>query len=114
MYEELKDIVIEVPKGRHPGTTPLPGPYTTLDKLYKDGWWITEIFGSQAVLAHRLSSGACKYPRFRVVYKTIDLRTVSKKALTKIKKVQNEQWKKYNRVLTTGDKRYRIKENGKI
>lgn len=109
MYEELKDIIVERPKHGHPGTNPLPGPTTSLAQLYREGWWITEIFGSQAVLAHRLFSGKSKCPRFRIIYKTILSGPINKKATQIIKQVQNQQWKKYKQdMLTRHNNHYRI------
>lgn len=100
MYEELKDIVVEIPRKGHPATTPLPGPITTLDQLYKDGWWVSEIFGSQLVLIKNLPKGNCRKPKFQVVYKSVAIENISKKALATIKRIQKNKWKKYGPILT--------------
>ena len=115
MYEELKDVLIEPPAAGYPGTSPYPARMVPLNTLYKDGWWITEIFGSMAVLAHRTYDSTRRYPRFRVVFKLIDTTTISKKAMRKITRVQKDQWEKYKHSLLTGkDKRYKVKRNGKV
>ena len=52
MFDELKCITIEKPyKGFQ--NNGVVRERTTLDKLYKDGWWITEIFGSKAFIVKK-------------------------------------------------------------
>ena len=94
MFDELKCITIEKPyKGFQ--NNGVIREWTSLDKLYKDGWWITEIFGTHAVIVRRANSHYTKklHPRFIVLYKPIDMTKATPKALRLIKKIRKEQWK---------------------
>lgn len=106
MYEELRTIKIEGILHAHPLAHTLPAESVTLEMMYKDGWWITEIFGSTAVLVKRTYSGKCKHPRFRLLCKTINVDQITPAAKKIIKKVQNEQWQKYKGYLLKPKKRY--------
>lgn len=116
MYEELKCIKVQQVCKGHPITNPLPTEMVTLDTLYKDGWWITEIFGSTAVLVHPARPNPkSKRPKFRLLCKHITVDTMTKAAERTIKRIQKEQWNIYkdNMLLTGRKKRYRIKTDGK-
>ena len=53
MFDELKCITIEeIYKGFQSDGGVLRK-WITLDTLYKQGWWITEIFGTHAVIVKR-------------------------------------------------------------
>lgn len=103
MFDELKNITVEKPyKGIQ--NNGVLREQTTLDKLYKDGWWVTEIFGSQVVLVKRTTAGYTKDqpPHFIVVYKSINRNNLTKKALSKINKVQKDKWKIYQEYMLWG------------
>ena len=64
MFDELKEIkVLHTTGGYYLHS--LPRPAVPLDVLYKNGWWITEIFGSTAVLVNRGQRRADGYIYFR-------------------------------------------------
>ena len=102
MYQELRNIIIEAPikfVGNNLGL-----PKTTLDKLYKEGWWVTEIFGSKAFIIKRTYAAYTKkhHPRFIVYLKSIDISNATPKALRLIEKVKKKQWKIYEDYMLYG------------
>jgi len=101
MFEELREISIETPK-QHIGGT-LSTIYTTLDKLYIKGWWITEIFGSYANIVKKSDcmTRKSKEPYFICLSLHIKTPTITPKAMRTIKKIKNKQWKQYGKQLTT-------------
>lgn len=70
MYEELRKIEIERPK-------------TDLATLYERGWWITEIFGSWAVLVKpsECKTRKTKAPYFLCFWAQINTKHITKKKL---------------------------------
>lgn len=101
MFEELREISIEAPR-KHIGNELLT-PKTTLDKLYKDGWWITEIFGSYAnvVKISSCNTRKSKEPYFISLSLLMNVNALTPKAMRTINKIKNQQWKKYEKRLTT-------------
>lgn len=98
MYQELRNIIIEAPI-KFVGNT-LGLPKTTLDKLYDKGWWITEIFGTQAVIVQKSTCTTRKSPKPYFNCYNVHLYTpLSYKQLQLIKRIQNKQWKKYKHEL---------------
>ena len=107
MFEELKDIKVLYTSGGYLVNS-LPGESVTLDVLYKEGWWITEIFGSTAVLIHK-GSVSSKHSYFRCVFKTITIDNITPSAMRIIKKIRTQRWNEYKRImLKPEDKRYRM------
>jgi len=103
MFDELKCITIEKPyKGFQ--NNGVVRKRTTLDKLYKDGWWITEIFGSKAFIVKRTAAPYAKkhYPRFIVLFKPIDISKATTKTLRLIEKIKKQQWEKYKEYILWG------------
>lgn len=101
MFEELREISIEAPI-KHVGTSGLL-PRTTLDKLYQQGWWITEIFGSYANVVKKSDcvTRKSKGPYFICISLHINTKTITPKAMRTINKIKKQQWKKYEKQLTT-------------
>lgn len=94
MFEGLRGIMIEEPhKYYSPG---LEHQKIDLQTLYSKGWWITEIFGSQAVIV-KLSKAkrTSKKPYFICVQSHIDIKQITPKADKIIKKTQQQQWNIY-------------------
>lgn len=102
MFDELKCIKIQKPYRGY--CCSIPNPYITLDKLYKQGWWITEIFGSVAVIVQQTYKGVGvkNPPRFRVLCKHIELTNATPKALKQINKIRNEKWNIYKTYMLSG------------
>lgn len=110
MYEELRDVKIQPLKKCIGGADAWYKTTATLDQVYKDGWWITEIFGSKAVLVREATYYECNQPRFCCVQRLIDLKTLTPKANRTIIRIQKQMWKKYERILLTPkDKRSKIR-----
>lgn len=92
--EELKKIHIESPdRSRYalPHTT-------TLYQVYESGWWITEIFGSNAVLVrprlrHKDGFGSCE--------RMLDTSQITPKAMKFIEKTARDKWKIYKQRMLT-------------
>ena len=105
MLDKLQSITIDNPT-KHIGDQ-LPQPRITLDKLYKDGWWITEIFGSYAniVKISSCSSRKSKRPYFMCVSVLIDVDKITKGAMQTINKIKNQQWKKYKHLMEHKDEK---------
>lgn len=99
MYDELKCITIEKP---YIGWSNISGIPVTLDVLYADGWWITEIFGNYAAIVRKSPSFDGNCPRFRLLYKKIDLSNASKKALRIIERVKQKKWDAYKKYMLVG------------
>lgn len=102
MYEPLRTIEIEEPKTHVPGA--LPNLYkTNLANLYERGWWITEIFGSYAVLVKvsDCKTRKSKAPYFICMQSQINVDQITPPAKRIIKRIANQQWKKYGKKLTT-------------
>lgn len=99
MFEELRGIIIEEP--RHYHNVMAECPKTDLQTLYKQGWWITEIFGSYAVLVavSQCTTRKIKKPYFICVQSHIDLSQITPQAQKIINKIQKQQWKKYKNYL---------------
>ena len=116
MYEELKPIrVQQVRRNTFGGLSPHDPLEKTLDELYNQGWWITEIFGSVANLVKKTQYAKHSHPYFCCVQKTIDIKAITPQAARTIKKVQDKQWKKYKHyMLTAKDKRYKVNRDGKV
>lgn len=111
MYDELKCITIEKPyKGFQ--NNGLPREQITLDKLYKDGWWITEIFGSKAFIVKRTYTSYTKkhYPRFIILLKSIDTTNATPKALHLIEKIKKKNWETYEQYMLYGVWNPKIKD----
>ena len=115
MYEELKGIKIQ-PVQRHIiGGVFWDKINTSLDEIYKEGWWITEIFGSVAVIVKKASFSTPGHPYFCCLQKLIDTSAITPKAAITIKRIQEQQWKKYKHyMLTEKDKRYKVNKDGKV
>ena len=98
MFEELRDIIIEKPK-RHFGNIELPT--TTLQQIYQDGWWITEIFGTDAVIVKKSNCVSRKGapPYFMCLHQRININQLTPKALRVIEKIKKQQWNKYENLL---------------
>ena len=103
MFDELKCILIEKPYNAHPGTFP-HSIWCSLDKMYKEGWWITEIFGSIAVIVKKTPDGNFKnkYPHFRLLCKPINLSKATPAAMRTIKRIRTQQWNMYKEYMLTG------------
>lgn len=91
MFEGLRQIIIEEPHKYHSPSVEYPK--TDLQTLYTEGWWITEIFGSQAVIV-KLSKAkrTSKKPYFICVQSHINVDQITPKAAKIIKKIQKQQW----------------------
>ena len=114
MYEELKGIKIQQVRRNTFGGLSWDRINISLDELYKEGWWITEIFGSIAVLVRKTNYTKGQH-YFCCVQKLIDINAISPKAAKTIKHIQDQQWKKYKHYLLTGkDKRYKVNRDGKV
>ena len=97
MFDELKCITIERPYKGFSSTCMRE--FVTLDVIYKQGWWITEIFGNIAVIVkhnHR------KRPSFSLLCKPIKMQNATPKAIRLIKKIQIKQWNLYKDYLLYG------------
>ena len=101
MFEELKCIVIQKPYNGHPGTNPFVT-NITLDVLYKEGWWITEIFGSTAIIVKDMRYNGKKQPYFRLLCKQINMSHATPKAMRTIKRIRTQQWNMYKEYMLTG------------
>ena len=102
MFDELKCITIERPyKGFQ--NNGVIREWTTLDKLYKDGWWITEIFGSHAVIVKKSKFIQSDCPKFIVLYKPINLTKATKKSIYLIEKTKQKYWKTYEKYMLPRD-----------
>ena len=99
MYKELECIKIDRPYMGWSNLNPAP---TTLDKLYKQGWWITEFFGSYAVIVKKSKLIDCGCPRFRVLYKRINLTHSTKRAMNTIERIKQERWNTYKKYMLVG------------
>lgn len=99
MYPELRKVIIEEPKNYHSEVGLCPE--TTLEKVYENGWWITEIFGSFAVLVKisKSETRRVKYPYFICVQSQIDTKQLTPKIQRFITRIQNKKWKKYGNYL---------------
>lgn len=100
MYETLRNIIIEAPV-KHIGSNDQIITKTTLEELYKNGWWITEIFGSYAnmVKISSCSTRKSKKPYFMCVSLLVDTKQITPKAYRLIEKIKKQQWKKYENLL---------------
>lgn len=108
MYEPLRTIIIEEPRNYHSEVGLCPK--TTLEHVYQQGWWITEIFGSYVVLVKISESKTrkAKYPYFICVQSRIDTKQITPKAQKIITKTQNQKWKKYGNYLLGGKNERKI------
>ena len=92
--EELKKIIID-----SPDVSNLSLPVKiTLHKAYKNGWWITEIFGSKAVLV-RLRKR--KKDGFGLCERQISVDQISPEAMMFIINFAEQQWKQYAKRMLT-------------
>lgn len=107
MYEELERILIERPK-KHINKD-IWTPTVSLATLYRDGWWITEMFGSFATVVSKSPAYKTRRPYFRCINLFMDSTQLTPEANKIIKKVARQQWKKYGPMLTTEKKIVRIK-----
>ena len=92
--EELKKITIESPDK---SKFALPA-QTTLYQVYMSGWWITEIFGSNAVLVRPRIR---KKDGFGLCERKINLAEISPKAMRFINKTAEEKWNQYKERMLT-------------
>lgn len=93
MYENFDKVIIE-----DPGTPVYTLPTrTTLDQVYKAGWWITEIFGSIAVLVRpkKLAKDG-----FRLCEKYIYSK-IPKTVQKEIQAIADQKWQHYKKRLLT-------------
>lgn len=99
MFEELRNIIIEDPTHYH--NVNIICPKTNLQTVYQQGWWITEIFGSRAVLVKRSAciTRTSKKPYFICVQSIIDTKQITPKAYKTINKIKQQQWNKYKNYL---------------
>lgn len=99
MYNSLRNIPIEAPI-KHIGTT-LETTNIPLSKLYQNGWWITEIFGSYAnvVKISSCNTRKSKNPYFMCLSLLIDTTKINKTALKTIQKIKDAQWEKYKHLM---------------
>lgn len=98
-FQELETVRIEPPL-RHIGAL-LETPMTSLTNVYLDGWWITEIFGSKAILVAKTKHFYNTRPTFKTATVFIDTTTLTPKTQRLIKKIANEHWKLYKRYMLT-------------
>jgi hypothetical protein len=92
--EELKKIIIDSPEVSN---LSLPVK-TTLHQAYENGWWITEIFGSKAVLVRprkRNKDG------FGLCERQVNVDQISPKAMMFIIHFADQQWKQYEKRMLT-------------
>ena len=98
MYEDFEQIQIERPKThikKDAWSITIP-----LADLYRDGWWITEIFGTDAVCVKRSSAYKTKRPYFCCIHLFLDTNQLTPKTKRMIQNIQNQHWKKYGPILT--------------
>lgn len=94
MYKKFRNIIVEKPMAEF-GCV-LDTPQTTLDCLYKDGWWITEIFGSYATIVKHKRYSSLKHPGcFISRCVAIDVGAITPGAQKIIAKIAKKQWEKY-------------------
>ena len=103
MFEKLRGVMIEEPKNFH---NPIYD-YRKVDlyETYKQGWWITEIFGSKATMV-RLSQSATKRlkkPHFVSVQSHIDVSQITPDVQKVIDKIREKKWNKYKKYLLGQD-----------
>lgn len=99
MLERLRGIMIEEPRNFH---NPMyEYRKTDLYDVYKEGWWITEIFGSKAVLVRlsQCTAKRLKKPHFISVQSRIDISQITPEAQIVIEAVKKQKWKRYKRYL---------------
>lgn len=96
-YREFEGIEVEQPIG-HVGVK-LSTPKITLDKIYKQGWWITEIFGSYANIVCKSVHFSKTRPDFCCRSVHINVTQLTPQAIRKINKISREQWKKYKHII---------------
>ena len=103
MFEELRGIIIEEPRHYHSPIAVCPK--TDLQTLYQQGWWITEIFGSYAVLValSQCTTRKNKRPYFICIQSHINISQITPKAQRTIKKIKKQQWNKYKKYLLGQD-----------
>lgn len=107
MYEVLRNIKVGKPF-KHVIST-LEDPKTSLADLYEHGWWITDIFGTKAIIVHKTTKFSQTRPTFCCSTVHIDVTQITPEAARFIKKFSNQQWNKYKkRMLTYKTKNYRI------
>lgn len=99
MFEELRGIIIEEPRHYHSPIAVCPK--TDLQTLYQQGWWITEIFGSHAVLVtiSKCTTRKLKKPYFICVQSIIDTNQLTPDAIKTINKIKKQRWNKYKKYL---------------
>lgn len=102
MYEELEGIRIERPK-QHIGNIPWQGTVSLAD-LYRDGWWITDIFGSYANVVSKSPVYKTRRPYFRCLSLFMDPTQITPETNKIIKKIARQQWKIYGPMLTIDKK----------
>lgn len=92
--EELKKIIID-----SPDVSNLSLPVkTTLHQAYKNGWWITEIFGSKAVLVRPRKR---KKDGFGLCERQVNVDQISPEAMMFIINFADQQWKQYQKRILT-------------
>lgn len=92
--EELKKITIDSPD-KSMFALPVQ---TTLYQVYMDGWWITEIFGSKAILVRprkRNKDG------FGLCERQVNVDQISPEAMMFIINFADQQWKQYAKRMLT-------------
>lgn len=107
MYEELERILIERPK-KHINKD-IWTPTMSLAALYRDGWWITDIFGSYANVVSKSPAYKSRRPYFRCLSLFLPAGQLTPQAEKLINKIAKQQWKIYGPMLTSNKKTFRIK-----
>lgn len=99
MYEEFTTIEITRPF-KHV-TKSLADPKTTLADLYENGWWITDIFGTKAIVVHKTKNFSETRPSFCCSTLHINISQITPQAMRLIKKISKQQWNKYKKRMLT-------------
>lgn len=92
--EELKKIILDSPEKCNMA---LPVK-TTLYQVYMNGWWITELFGSVAVLVRPRKR---KKDGFGLCERKINLAEVTPEAMKFINQTAEEKWDMYKKHMLT-------------
>lgn len=104
MYEDFENVWVTEPK-KHIGNEMFVD-RITLAELYRQGWWITEIFGSYATVVSespyhlRYNNYEKGRPYFRCKQCQVNVSALTPAILRKIKRIQESKWKQYKRILT--------------
>lgn len=99
MYEVLRNIKVGKPF-KHVIST-LEYQKTSLADLYEHGWWITDIFGTKAIVVHKTTKFSQTRPSFCCHTIHVDITQITPQAMKIIKKIANQQWAKYKKRMLT-------------